>query len=412
MYLNDFFEIIINHPKGFKVKYILEFMVVIKEVSASSIQDSRDKSTILVKIKTDIGNFSASSPSGTSTGKYEAKCYKKDLEGDIKRIKEFKEYFSNEILEKFNDLRRVEDIVDGHVGGNTVFALESAILKAIAKEQKKQVWEIINPNAKKFPRLVGNCIGGGKHSEKFIEKVPDFQEFLLIPNKGSVKENFKTNTEIHKKIKQDLKEKDKKFKGQRNYEGAWVSSLNEKEILDLLKKFDIPLGLDVAASGYYKRKKYYYKNPKLIRTIEEQAGYINNVIKNYNLFYIEDAFEETDFDSFANMSEKFPNKLIVGDDLIVTNPKRLKKAIEKKSVTSIIVKPNQIGSLIEVERVCKMCRENNIKMVFSHRSGETTETILADLAFGFQSDFLKCGISGKTREAKIKRLIEIEKSFK
>jgi len=103
--------------------------------------------------------------------------------------------------------------------------------------------------------------------------------------------------------------------------------------------------------------------------------------------------------------------MIVGDDLTVTNCKRLKKAIDMKSINAIIVKPNQCGSLLEVKRVCEMAKENNIKIIFSHRSGETEETILADLAFGFGADFFKCGIEGDSREKKIKRLIEIEKSL-
>jgi len=170
----------------------------IKGVSAKSILDSRKEKTILVSIKTNVGNFSASSPSGKSTGKYEVKTYKKDLEGDIKNIEQFSEYFSDEIIEKFDDLKRVEDIVDGHFGANTVFALESAILKAIAKEQKKEIWELIDEKSKEFPRLVGNCVGGGKHSELIDGKKPDFQEFELIPKEKSVKESLEKNQKIEK----------------------------------------------------------------------------------------------------------------------------------------------------------------------------------------------------------------------
>ena len=150
----------------------------------------------------------------------------------------------------------------------------------------------------------------------------------------------------------------------------------------------------------------------LKRDETEQLGYLSNLIKNYNLLYIEDPFHEEDFENFAKLLKKFPDSLIVGDDLTVTNSKRLQKAIEMKSINAIIVKPNQCGSLIEVKKVCEMAKENNIKIVFSHRSGETTENILADLAFGFQADFFKCGITGKEREAKIKRLIEIERGLK
>ena len=129
------------------------------------------------------------------------------------------------------------------------------------------------------------------------------------------------------------------------------------------------------------------------------------------MFYIEDPFGEEDFESFAKLLKKFPDRLVVGDDLIVTSSKRLEKAIEIKSVNAVIVKPNQCGSLLEVKRVCELAKENNIKIVFSHRSGETEENILADLAFGFGADFFKCGIDGKEREVKLKRLMEIEKEL-
>jgi enolase len=390
-------------------------MVVINEVSAKSILDSRKEKTILISIKTNAGKtFSASSPSGKSTGKYEIKPYKKNLEEDISTIKKFKKYFSDEVLEKYDDLKRVEDILDGHIGANTLFAFESAVLKAIAYERKKDVWEIINSNLEKtktFPRLVGNCMGGGKHSE-INEKKPDFQEFLLIPDLKSPEKSCEINKKAKEKTEYLIKEKNKNFKGQKNDEDAWMTSLNEKEVLDLLKELNIPLGIDVASSGFYSRKKYHYENPMLKRDEEEQFGYLSNLIKNYNLFYIEDPFQEEDYESFAKLLKKFPNSLIVGDDLTVTNSKRLQKAIKMKSINAIIVKPNQCGSLIEVKKVCDMAKENNIKIIFSHRSGETEETILADLAFGFQADFLKCGITGKEREAKINRLIEIEKSLK
>ena len=381
----------------------------IKGVSARGVLDSRKEKTILVSIKTNVGVFSASAPNGKSTGKHAKKIYKKNLEGDIKAIKDFSDYFSEEVLEKFEDLRRVEDIVDKHVGANTLFALESAVLKAMAKEQKKQVWELVG-GGKKFPQLVGNCVGGGVHSD--ADRKPDFQEFLLIPKSNSVKEAFELNKKIKKQVGGVLKEVDVKFKGKENDENAWMTALNEKEVLDVLKKFKVPLGLDVAASSFYKRKNYLYKNPPLKRTSEEQFSYLSNLIKNFNLFYIEDAFGEEDFEDFSKLLKKFPRSLIVGDDLVVTSHKRLLKAIEMKAVNAIIVKPNQIGSLLEVKQVCETARKKKIKIVFSHRSGETEENILADLAFGFQADFFKCGIEGEEREVKIKRLVEIEKGLK
>ncbi len=394
----------------------------IKEVDAKSILDSRKEKTIQVTIKTSNGEkFSASAPTGKSTGKYEAKPYKKNLEDDIKTLKKLKDYFSEEILEEFDDLKSVEEIVEGHVGANTKIALEYAILKAMADEQKKQVWQLINPNAKIIPRLVGNCIGGGKHSDDSGKK-PDFQEFVLIPEINSAIQASDINNNAKFNAKFILKNIDDKFEEKKNDEDAWITRLDDKRGLEVLKdlkdniyderKLYLDEGMDVAASSFYKRKKYHYKNPLFSRTIEEQLSYLSNLIKNFHLLYIEDPFEEEDFESFSKLLKKFPDRLIIGDDLTVTNYKRLKKAIEMKSINGIIVKPNQNGSLIQVKKVCNLAKENKIKIIFSHRSGETQENILADLAFGFQADFFKCGITGSEREAKIKRLIEIEKNLK
>jgi len=382
--------------------------MIVKGVDAKAILDSRKDKTISVSIKTNVGSFSASSPIGKSTGKHEKKSYKKNLETDIQTLKKFSEYFSKEILAKFEDLRRVEDIIEGHVGANTMFAFESAILKAIAKEKGEEVWQLIDADTKKFPRLVGNCIGGGKHS--MLAQKPDFQEFLLIPDK-SVEKSFELNKKIKKELAFTLKQKDPKFQEIKTDEGAWGTTLNEKEVLEILKKTGVPFGLDIAASSFYKRKNYNYENPKLKRTSEEHFAYLVNLIKNFGIFYIEDPFGEEEFESFAKLLKKFPDRLIVGDDLITTNLKRLEEAIKKEAINAIIVKPNQIGSLIEVKNVCELAKKNGIKLVFSHRSGETEENILADLAFGFGADFLKTGIDGFGREAKIKRMIKIEKSF-
>ena len=386
--------------------------MIIKGVRAKKIKDSRGDYTIEVKIDSEVGKFKASAPNGKSKGKHEAKSYKKTIEGDIEALKNISDYFSKEYLEKFDDLRRVEDIVKGHIGANTLFALESAVLKAMAKEQKKEIWQIVNPDARIVPRLVGNCIGGGLHSKLIGGKRPDFQEFLLIPKENSAIKNFKDNKKAKEKASEILKKIDSKFKEGKNDENAWMTSLNEKEVLDVLNQVDLPLGLDVASSGFYKRKKYHYKNPPLDRIADEQIMYISNLIKNYPLIYIEDPFDEEDFESHSKLLEKNSNILIIGDDLTVTNYKRLQKAIEMKAINALIMKPNQNGSLMDVKRVAELAKKKDIKMIFSHRSGETMESILADLAFGFEADFIKCGITGDVREIKIKRLIEIEKSLK
>jgi len=256
-------------------------MVIVKSVSAKKIFDSRNEETIEVSIKTNIGFFSGSAPNGKSKGRHAVKVYKKSLEEDIKTLKKFSDYFSKEVIEKFDDLRRIEDILDGHVGANSFFAFESSILKAMAKKQKKEIWQIINPNSKKFPRLVGNCIGGGKHSP--AGKKPDFQEFLFIPNLKSIKETHELNKKNKKNTEDVLKKIDKNFKSRKNDEDAWITELNEKEILEILKNLKIPIGLDIAASSFYKNKNYNYKNPFLKRNNELPTVTLDSLISSSSL---------------------------------------------------------------------------------------------------------------------------------
>mgnify|MGYP001581026330 CR=1 FL=1 len=379
--------------------------MIIKGVSAKQILDTRGEKTISVSINTNVGNFSASAPNGKSRGKFEAKPYKNSISGDIKTLKKIFNYFEEIEFEDFDDLQEIEEICEKQIGANTLFALESCVLKALAKEQGKEIFQLINSKSTiSIPELVQNVIGGGKHSSS--GKKPDFQEFLIISD------DYDKNKQVYRELKDILKRKDEHFSGEKNDENAWQSSLNEKQILDMLAglrdKYKFQLGVDIAASTFYSRKKYNYKNPLLTRTKEEQQEYIKSLINNTSLFYIEDPFDQEDFDSFSELRKSFPGSLIVGDDLIVTNPERLKRAIELGSVNSIIVKPNQIGSLLKVKEVVEICKEHRIKTIFSHRSGETSENILADLAVGFEADYIKCGIQGKGRDEKIKRILEIK----
>ena len=300
--------------------------MIIKGVDAKSILNSRKEKTIQIFIKTDFGNFSASAPQGKSTGRHEAKPYRKSLEEDIKTIKKFSDYFSEEILEGFDDLKRIEDIVEGHIGANTLFAIESAALKALAHEMKKEIWELINPNARKFPRLVGNCIGGGKHSKLINNKKPDFQEFLLIPNMKGVKENLEKNKKLKEDIKYLLKNKDDKFKGEKIDEDACSASLNEKEVFDALKKLEVPIGTDVAASSFFEDGSYNVGGK--IMSKDNLLSYYEQLTVDYQLFSIEDPFAEEDWESFQKVVESLGDKIwIIGDDLLVSNNMRIEEFI-------------------------------------------------------------------------------------
>lgn len=172
----------------------------------------------------------------------------------------------------------------------------------------------------------------------------------------------------------------------------------------------IDVGIDLAASTFYTGKFYNYKNERQRLNKEQQINYVTELAGEYGLSYIEDPLEQEDFYGFSELSKK-TNSLIVGDDLTVTNLTRLKKATQNKSINALIVKPNQNGSLLKVKEICDFCHKKEIKIIFSHRSGETLDSTIADLSVAWRADFIKTGIFGKEREAKLKRIIEIEKSL-
>ncbi|HLF53636.1 MAG TPA: enolase C-terminal domain-like protein [Candidatus Nanoarchaeia archaeon] len=377
--------------------------MLIKEIKAEKIPDSRGEQTIKVL----VDGVAASSPSGKSTGKYETKSYNTSLDFAIEEINHLN--FNFEIT-KFEDLKKVENFIckkyhfktARQFGANALFALESAILKALAKSKNKQLWQIVSPKAKVLPVPVGNAIGGGLHSSRFKVR-PVFQEFLIIPNEKTFKENVATMRKVYDEVGKILKAEEK------NDEGAWHAAIHNRQALDILEKFKdkIKIGLDVAASSFFKNESYNYKTNVLSR--ESQIQYMNSLVEKFDIYYLEDPLQEEDFMGFSLIKQKH---LVVGDDLTATQIQRLKEAIKHGSINAMIIKPNQNGSLLELKKVFDLCKANNIKTILSHRSGETMDASIADYAFAFGADFIKCGISTAFREAKLRRMIEIESSLR
>jgi enolase len=425
--------------------------MIIKEVSAKAVKDSRREKTIQVNVKTSLGKFITSAPAGKSTGEYETRSYSKSLEGDIKFMNSLDIENINNLIEKrggkkkidsaneaFDFIEDIEGLTDKNIGANTLFALEASLLKAIARENDCELWEfllMLNSKIKrggklerserlkiKFPRPVGNTIGGGMHSKGIRGKKPDFQEFLFIADADSFSRCVETNKKAYA-LAGKMARKSSGFWRKLNDEGAFETNLSNEEVLDIMKKVSedlrkkkikVDIGLDVAASGFFKKGFYEYKNLHKELDRNAQIKYIDKLVNKYNLFYVEDALEDNDFDGFAELmfEVRQNNCLVVGDDLTVTNPTRLEKADRLHSINAIIVKPNQIGSLLKVKKVIEMAKKAGIKTVISHRSGETLDNTIADLCVGFGCDFIKTGIHGSVRKAKLKRLIKIEKKVR
>ena len=260
--------------------------------------------------------------------------------------------------------------------------------------------------------LLGNCVGGGAHIKG---RAPDIQEFLLLPRTKSPKEGKFLNLYIHGVIKKKL------GKCKKTLENAWAPNMSNIEILEIIKKLvqeteekfgiKIDRGLDVASNSFYNKGYYHYYNySEKIKTMrldpEGQLKFMKSIITDYGLKYVEDPFEQNDFERFGKLS----GALICGDDLICTNLERLKKAIN--NINAVIVKPNQIGSLIKTKDLIDFAKANDITSVISHRSGETYDNTISHLAVGWNIPIIKTGIIGEERLSKINELIKIEEEIK
>ncbi len=395
------------------------FMKIIY-VKARRIFDSNGNNAIEIEVN---GN-KASIGLGTSVGKYEVVSYPKDINSVINLVnKNFNKDLSGLRIEGFGELRQIEDYYNSQdlsenkekIGGNVLVALELAILKSISDEPLYKI--LTNKKIKKMPMPLGNCIGGGSHSIG-----PDFQEFLVLPETKKFEEAMEINTAIYKLINGELKKRDKTFIGARNMEGAWMTNLDNLDILNFMKKITekvekeygkkIGLGLDIAANEFWNGRRYEYKNyskNNLKKTLdrEEQIEFIRKTIKNNGLIYAEDPLHQDDFDGFKDLNKEAC--YICGDDLIGTNPERLKMAEGK--ISAVIIKPNQIGSLLKVKEAIDFAKDNKIVPVISHRSGETEDNSIAHLAVGWECPIIKTGIVGGERTSKLNELIRINEEI-
>ena len=308
---------------------------MIKGIRASQILDSRKKKTVKVVLKTDRGIYTASAASGTSEGKYEAKAL--DIRAALKNFKKIKKRFIKR-SEKNVD-RIIEDIGIENIGAHLSISLSIAGFRAVSNNK---VYSFLNPKAKTFPLPLGNVIGGGAHKGYTSE-----QEFLVFPkNAKTMKEAIETNLSIWKEFGKILKIHG--IKAGNNYEGAWMCKLNDIRALELLyavaNRENAGIGIDFAASEFYKDGYYHYKHLNRKFSPGDQLEFVLNLINTYNIKYVEDPFHEDDFKHLTELTRK-ADCMIVGDDLFVTQANRLQLGIEKKAGNSIIIKPDQAGTV-------------------------------------------------------------------
>jgi len=402
---------------------------LIEDVTARKIINSRGDPTIEVDVTTVDGFGSASAPSGASTGKAEAIPFP---EGGVEEaIKKVEELVAPEIIGLYADEQEEVDRLlrelDGtenfqNIGGNTVYAVSLAVADAAANSYNLPLFKYLGGSlASDLPFPLGNVVGGGKHA---LGKATDIQEFLVLPvGAPYFSAAVEANAKIHKKLKDIIRKVDSTFTGGKGDEGAWAPNVTNDQALEAVFSacqevsgeigFECKPGLDVAASSLWepKKKNYVYARDGLSRDSGEQIDYILDLIEKYSLVYVEDPLHEDDFQGFKELTQKSRRCLVCGDDLFVTNVKRLSKGIKTRSGNAIIIKMNQVGTLTETWETTKLALENSYVPVVSHRSGETASTHIAHLAVAFKAPVIKTGVVGGERIAKLNELIRIEESL-
>ncbi len=378
----------------------------VKEVEGYIVRNSRGEKTVEVRVNK---KYVAAAPSGASTGSAEVKSYIGSIESAVNKLNKFSE-LKGMIFEEFDDL----DVFESKIhewGGNVVVALQFALMKAMSDGQ---VWKYLNPKAKSLPVPLGNCIGGGKHTRK---KGVDVQEFLLIPSGDTFEERMTVNDYVYRKLGKALGTKE------RTDEGAYMPAMDDMEVFDFLHAFlknkdnclgmDVSFGVDMASSSYFDGKFYTYNNfsktyPVKKFTRDDHVDYVNKLIRDYKLGYVEDGMQENDYLGFSMLNK---STLVCGDDLVATNLDRLKEALKHNAINTLIIKPNQVGSVVKAKEVVDYAHKHDVKTVVSHRSGETMDATISHLAVAWKMPYIKTGIYGAERRVKLKELLKIEKEI-
>ena len=413
--------------------------LAIKRIEALEVLDSRGNPTVQVEVVTE-GGFSgvAMVPSGASTGSFEAVELRDNDKsrykgkGVTKAVENVNKKISKKLYEmNVYEQRKIDEALillddtlnKSNLGANATLGVSIAVAKAAANSLGVELYRYLGGiYGNELPVPMMNILNGGKHSDNNIT----IQEFMIMPI-GSITfaERLKRGAEIYHTLKSVLKEKG--YSVAVGDEGGFAPNLkNEEEaievILEAVKKAgyipgeDIVLALDIASTEMFDEAKkinkdgYYFWKTDVFKTTDQMIEFLENLCDKYPIYSIEDGLAEEDWEGWKKLTEKLGKKIqLVGDDLFVTNHKRLEKGIKKNIANSILIKPNQIGTLTETLDTIKLAKENGYKTIISHRSGETEDTTIADIAVAVNSGQIKTGAPCRTdRVSKYNRLLNIE----
>jgi len=404
----------------------------IKDIKGREILDSRGNPTVEVDVILENGIIGrASIPSGASTGEREALELRDGGnrymgKGVTKAVNNVNTVLRDTLIgfdvfdQKGLDYKMIE--LDGtetksKLGANAILGVSMAALKAGAIAKGLPLYKYVGEGVT-LPVPMMNIINGGAHGDNNL----DFQEFMIIPQASTIKERVRIGAEVFHALKKVLKNKN--YNTNVGDEGGFAPNLkSNREALDLIceaiklagykLKNDVCIGLDVAASEFYKDGKYELKGENKLLTTTELIVFYEELIKDYPIISIEDGVDENDWEGFRLLTEKLGNQIqLVGDDLFVTNIKCLQKGIDLNCGNSILLKVNQIGTITETLETIELAKKHDYKTVISHRSGETEDTTIADLAVGLDLGQIKTGSLSRTdRVSKYNQLIRIEEEL-
>ncbi|MEY7848161.1 phosphopyruvate hydratase [Natrarchaeobius sp. A-rgal3] len=398
-------------------------MTLITDVRLRRILDSRGNPTVEADVLTESGGFGrAAAPSGASTGEFEAierpptEAIAAAREHAVPRL--VGEAYAGNQREVDAILRAADGTDDfSEIGANSAVAISMAAAKAGADVLGAPLFQHLGGafRGENFPTPLGNVVGGGEHAAD----ATDIQEFLAAPvGAPNVEDAVFANAAVHGEVADLLEERG--VPSGKGDEGAWAPSVDDEEAFEIVDEavstveaevgFEIGVGLDVAAAEMYDAdsETYEYESAGISRDTDEQIEYIADLVREYDLVYVEDPLDENDYEAFADLTDEVGDRtLICGDDLFVTNTDRLAEGIEIDAANSILIKPNQIGTLTDAFDAIELATENGYDSVISHRSGETEDTTIAHLAVATDAPFIKTGAVGGERTAKLNELIRI-----
>ncbi len=411
-------------------------MAIIKDIKAREIIDSRGNPTVECDIIFSDNSFGrAAVPSGASTGKYEAiELRDNDLKrhrglGVQRAIENILSIVKPKVLSKefyyFEDFDNEIIKIDGtnnksKLGANSTLSLSLAFIRALSVQSEKNLYEFLSHEKNCIlPVPMMNIINGGSHADNNV----DIQEFMIAPvGAPSFVEAIRYGCEVFHSLKSKLKSKG--LNTNVGDEGGFAPDISSsKEVIELILESitatglkidsDIVLSLDVASTEFFENHKYNLLGEKKLYTSDQMIDYLKNLTLSYPIYSIEDGMSEDDWDGWKNITQELGNKIqLVGDDLFVTNIDRLQRGIENNIANSILVKVNQIGTLTETLLTINLAKKNNYSCVISHRSGETEDTTIADLAVATASGQIKTGSLSRTdRTAKYNQLLRIEEEL-